>query len=89
MNTGAMRRTLEGFAVGKADLSRSRRNSQVCRVESYFADLVCGEDGFYLPTGETHEEKMKLPPVTIADDFSQSGNVAAIRAAQADEVRNS
>ena len=32
---------------------------------------------------------MKLPPVTIADDFSQSGNVAAIRAAQADEVRNS
>ena len=30
---------------------------------------------------------MTLPPTKAADDFSQSGLVAAIRAAQADQIR--
>ncbi|HEY4841432.1 MAG TPA: DUF1398 family protein [Terriglobales bacterium] len=56
-------------------------------VESYFADLARAVDTFYLPTGETHAEKMTPPVTKIAEDFSQTGIVAAVRAARADEIR--
>ena len=87
LNTEAMRRALEGSLAGKLTFPEVVGILTSAGVESYFADLVRGEDRFYTPTGETHVEKMNLPSVKIADNFSQSGIVAAIRVAQADEIR--
>lgn len=87
MNTDAMRKTLEGSLAGKLTFPEVVGILASGGVESYFADLVRGEDRFYMPTGETHVEKMNLPPGKIAGDFSQSDIVAAIRAAQADKIR--
>jgi uncharacterized protein YbcV (DUF1398 family) len=56
-------------------------------VESYFCNLVSGEEIFYLADGKHHVEKMTLPMTPIADEFSLSEVRAAIRAAQADTVR--
>jgi uncharacterized protein YbcV (DUF1398 family) len=56
-------------------------------VESYFADLARGAETFYTARGETHIEKMMLPPQAIAEEFSSEGIVSAIRAAQADAIR--
>jgi uncharacterized protein YbcV (DUF1398 family) len=56
-------------------------------VESYFCDLARGEEIFYAPDGKTHVEKMILPLAPIAEEFSSSGVVEAIRGAQADTIR--
>jgi uncharacterized protein YbcV (DUF1398 family) len=44
-------------------------------------------DTFYLAGGETHTEKMAHRATEISESFSESGVVAAIRAAQADKIR--
>ena len=56
-------------------------------VESYLCDLANGTESFYLIDGKTHAEKMVLPLMPIAEEFSSSDLVAAIRGAQADTVR--
>lgn len=87
MNTEAMHKALEGSQAGKLRFPEVVGMLIDAGVESYFADLIRGEERFYTPNGETHVEKMSPPPAKVADDFSQSGIVAAIRAAQADEIR--
>jgi len=87
MNTEAMRRALEGSQEGKLTFPEVVRMLLEAGVESYFADLVRAEDRFYMPNGETHTEKMSLPVMKVADEFSPPGIVAAIRGAQADEIR--
>jgi hypothetical protein len=49
-------------------------------VESYFIDFARGAETFYMPDGKTHLEKMTLPKMEIANEFSTEGIVAAIRA---------
>ena len=56
-------------------------------VESYFCDLASRRETFYLTEGQPHSEKMTLPPVLIAEEFSWSGLIEAIRGAQADTIR--
>jgi uncharacterized protein YbcV (DUF1398 family) len=56
-------------------------------VESYFCDLARGEETFYMADGGTHAEKMTLPLGAVAEQFSSSGIIAAIRGAQADAIR--
>jgi uncharacterized protein YbcV (DUF1398 family) len=56
-------------------------------VESYLIDLAAGHETFYMTDGSTHSEIMTLPLAAIAEDFSATGIVAAIRGAQADTVR--
>jgi uncharacterized protein YbcV (DUF1398 family) len=87
MNTEAMRATLHESEAGKFTFPQVVAALSAVGVESYFADLSRAADTFYLPTGETHTEKMTLPTTKISEDFSQPGIVAAIRAAQADEIR--
>lgn len=55
-------------------------------VESYFCDLASGTETFYMRNGHAHAEKMVLPTVPIAEEFSASGLIAAIRGAQADTI---
>lgn len=56
-------------------------------VESYFCDLARGTETFYLRDGQTHLEKMTLPLLPVAEGFSLSEAVAAIRGAQTDTIR--
>ena len=56
-------------------------------VESYFCDLATGTETFYLSDGKTQVEKFILPLLPVAEEFSSSDLIAAIRGAQADEIR--
>jgi uncharacterized protein YbcV (DUF1398 family) len=56
-------------------------------VESYFCDLATGVGTFYMCDGKTHLEKMTLPMAPIAEGFSSSELIAAIRGAQTDAIR--
>jgi uncharacterized protein YbcV (DUF1398 family) len=87
MNTQAMHKALKDSQAGKLTFPEVVGMLTNAGVESYFADLVRGEETFYTVDGETHQERMTLPPTKIAGEFSQTGVVAAIRAAQADQIR--
>jgi uncharacterized protein YbcV (DUF1398 family) len=56
-------------------------------VESYFVDLATGTDTFYLSDGKTQVERMTLPLLPVAEEFSAAELIAAIRGAQADTIR--
>lgn len=85
MNTEAMHKALEDSQAGKLTFPEVVGMLTNAGVESYFADLIRGEETFYTVDDETHRERMTLPLSKIAGDFSQHGVVAAIRAAQADQ----
>jgi uncharacterized protein YbcV (DUF1398 family) len=87
VNTDAMRKALEGSLSGKLIFPEVVKILTEAGVESYRADLVRGEDIFFMPSGETHVEKMTLPATKIGEQFQQAEVLAAIRAAQADEIR--
>jgi uncharacterized protein YbcV (DUF1398 family) len=87
MNAEAMHRALQESQEGKLRFPEVVKMLVDAGVESYFADLMKGEETFYLPSGEVHTEKMKMPGTKAADVFSQEGVVAAIRAVQADRIR--
>jgi len=56
-------------------------------VESYFVDLAIGNETFYMSDGKTHVKSMTLPLLPVAEEFSASEVIAAIRGAQADTIR--
>ena len=87
MNTEAMRKALADSQAGQLTFPEVVGMLVNAGVESYFADLLRGEETFYTTDGETHRERMTLPPAKIVADFSQPALVAAIRAAQADQIR--
>jgi len=87
MNTEAMHKALAGSQAGKLTFPEVVGMLISAGVESYFADLLRGEETFYTTDAEAHSERMTLPPTKIAADFSQPALVAAIRGAQADEIR--
>jgi uncharacterized protein YbcV (DUF1398 family) len=87
MDTEIMKEALQASESGKSTFPRVVDKLVAAGVESYFADLIRGEETFYMPSGETHVEKMSLALGKIADEFSQNGIASAIRAAQSDEIR--
>lgn len=56
-------------------------------VESYCVDFAAGRKTYYAANGETATEPMILALDLVAEEFSGSDLVAAIRGAQADTVR--
>jgi uncharacterized protein YbcV (DUF1398 family) len=56
-------------------------------VESYFVDLRAHQDVVYLNNDTTLAQPLDLDYGPIAQQFSQSAIVAALRAAQRDEIR--
>ena len=81
-----MRHTLHQSEAGQLTVPMVIDALSAVGVESYFADLTRRTDTFYMPNGETHVEAMNHPPTKIAEDFSKLEIVAAIRAAQADQI---
>jgi uncharacterized protein YbcV (DUF1398 family) len=87
MNTELMHHALEGSQQGRLTFPEVVGMLISAGVESYRCDLLRADDTFYMTNGQTHVEKMSLPAVQIPAELSASGIIAAIRAAQADEIR--
>ncbi len=87
MNTTVIHQVLSETQAGKLNFPEVVRRLLEVGVESYFCDLASAQETFYMRGGETHLEKMFLPIDPIAEDFSASQLIAAIRGAQADTVR--
>jgi uncharacterized protein YbcV (DUF1398 family) len=87
MNTTVIHEVLAESQAGKLVFPEVVRRLLEAGVESYFCDLARGVETFYLSDGRTHVEKMTLPLAPVAEQFSSSGIVAAIRGAQSDTIR--
>ncbi len=87
MNTKLIHDVMAESQAGKLIFPEVVRRLLEAGVESYFADLAKAEETFYMLDGKTHVEKMTLPMNAIAEEFSSSGTVSAIRAAQTDTIR--
>jgi uncharacterized protein YbcV (DUF1398 family) len=87
MNTNVMHQVLAESQAGKLTFPEVVRRLLEAGVESYFNDLAQGEETFYLRDGKTHIEKMGVASMAIAEEFSSTGIVSAIRAAQTDTIR--
>jgi uncharacterized protein YbcV (DUF1398 family) len=87
VNTEVIHEVLAESQAGRLIFAEVVRRLLESGVESYFCDLARGEETFYLDDSHTHAEKMILPLAPVAEEFSSSGLVAAIRGAQADTIR--
>jgi uncharacterized protein YbcV (DUF1398 family) len=87
MNTFVIHEVLAESQAGKLIFPEVVRRLSEVGVESYLCDLATGAETFYMSDGTTHMEKMILPLSPIAEQFSASGIVAAIRGAQSDTIR--
>jgi uncharacterized protein YbcV (DUF1398 family) len=87
MNTTVIHDTLARSQAGELIFPEVVRRLLEVGVESYFCDLANGAELFYMTDGKSHTEKMVLPLVPIAEEFSSSGLIAAIRGAQTDTIR--
>ena len=87
MNTNVMHEVLAESQAGRLIFPDVVRRLLEAGVESYFCDLASGQETFYTRDGKTHVEKMTLPLSPVAEEFSPSGLIAAIRGAQADAIR--
>jgi uncharacterized protein YbcV (DUF1398 family) len=87
MNTKVIHGVLAESEAGKLIFPEVVRRLLEVGVESYFCDLARGEETFYMTDGPTHVEKMSLPMPPVAEPFSLSGIVAAIRGPQTDTIR--
>ena len=87
MDIEATRNTLKGSEAGKLTFSEVVQALLAAEVESYFVDLIRAEDTFYTSHGESHVEKMSALPGSVATEFSLTGLLDAIRAAQVDQIR--
>ncbi len=87
MNGQAIREILAETHAGKLIFPEVVGRMLAAGVESYFVDVPRAEDIVYLRDGTTLVVKMHLPMDAVAEEFSETGIVAAIRAAQRDEIR--
>jgi uncharacterized protein YbcV (DUF1398 family) len=87
MNTTVMHNTLAASEAGQLTFPQVIRALTEVGVESYFVDLARGTATYYLTNGETYLEPLTHPAAAIAAEFSATDIVAAIRQAQADQIR--
>lgn len=87
MNSNLIHEVLTESQAGKLIFPEVVRRLLEAGVESYFCDLARGEETFYMTDGTTQVETMTLPLNAIAEEFSSTGIVAAIRGAQMDTIR--
>ena len=86
-NAAAIHETLAESQAGKLIFPDVVRRLLAAGVESYFVDLQRSEDIVYLNDDTSLRVEMHLPLEPVAQQFSQPGIVAAIHAAQRDEIR--
>jgi hypothetical protein len=84
VNKNMMHEALAESQAGKLIFPEVVRRLLEVGLESYFCDLAERQETFYARDGKTHVEKMTLPLSAVAEEFSSSGLIAAIRGAQTD-----
>ncbi len=87
MDIQVIEETLRETEAGRKTFPECVKALLAVGVESYFVDFARMEKSSYGVKGETHTMKMSLPATPVAKTFSNEGVVAAIRAAQRDEIR--
>jgi uncharacterized protein YbcV (DUF1398 family) len=87
MNTQVIHDVLAETQAGQLIFPEVVRRLMDAGVESYVCDLASGAETFYTSDGGTHVEKMTLPVVPVAPEFSVDDVKAAIRGAQTDTIR--
>jgi uncharacterized protein YbcV (DUF1398 family) len=87
VKTNVIHEVLAETQAGKLIFPEVVRRLLEVGVESYFCDLATGAETFYMINGKTQVVKMILPLSPIAEEFSSSDLIAAIREAQADKIR--
>lgn len=87
MNTQVMHEVMAETQAGQLVFPEVVRRLMEAGVESYLCDLASGVETFYTASGETHTEKMTLPLLPIASEFSADEVKVAIRGAQTDTIR--
>jgi uncharacterized protein YbcV (DUF1398 family) len=83
----AIRFVLAESGAGKLIFPKVVERMLAAGAESYFVDAKRAEHTVYLVDGTTLVEKMDLALDPVAGPFSRAAIVAAIRAAQRDEIR--
>jgi uncharacterized protein YbcV (DUF1398 family) len=78
---------MEASQAGKLIFPEVVRRLMEAGVESYFCDLAAMQETFYMRDGAPYVEKMTLAVAAIAEEYSSTGLIAAIRGAQTDTVR--
>jgi uncharacterized protein YbcV (DUF1398 family) len=87
MNTDVMQSTLRDSEAGTITFPEVVAALSAANTEGYYKDLLRREVTYYLADGSTHSEPLTLAAHPVPAVFSQDALVAAIRAAQRDEVR--
>jgi uncharacterized protein YbcV (DUF1398 family) len=87
LKTIEMHKVMTETQTGKLVFPEVVRRLIEVGVESYFVDLATRHETFYMADGQTHAEPMTLSLEAVADEFSPSDIVTAIRGAQADTIR--
>lgn len=87
VNLEAVREVLAESNTGKLIFPQVVQRMLTAGVQSYFVDAVRAEHTVYLADGATLVENMHLALDPVAPQFSKPAIVAAIRAAQRDEIR--
>jgi uncharacterized protein YbcV (DUF1398 family) len=87
MNTQAIHEVAVATEEGRMTFPQVVGRLLEIGVESYFIDFAAGRKTHYSTDGRTHAEPMILKLDPIAEEFSASDLIAAIRGAQADTVR--
>jgi uncharacterized protein YbcV (DUF1398 family) len=87
MNTDVMRSMLRESEAGTITFPEVITALAAENIEGYSKDLIRREVTYYLSDGSTHVEPLTLTAHSVPQTFLEDALVAAIRAAQRDEVR--
>ena len=87
MNSQAIHEVTIATQEGKVTFPQAVGKLLEVGVESYYVDFIVGRKTYYLTNGETFTEPMILKLDPVAEEFSVSELVTAIRGAQTDTVR--
>lgn len=87
INTDAVREVLAQSHAGKLIFPEVVGRMLAAGVESYFIDLPRAQSIVYLIDGATLTDKIDIEFDSVAAEFSKPQVIAAIRAAQSDEIR--
>ena len=87
MNTQAIHEVTRKTEEGQMTFPQVVHRLTEVGVESYFVDLAAGRKTYYMADGSAFTEPMLLKLDPVAEEFSDSGLVAAIRGAQVDAIR--
>jgi uncharacterized protein YbcV (DUF1398 family) len=87
MNTNVMHSVLRDSEAGTITFPEVVAALAAANIEGYYKDLLRREVTYYLADGNTHAEPLTLPAHPVPAVFSQDALIAAIRAAQRDNVR--